>query len=205
MVMDPAHERERCRHARPPSAALRPVWFHERRSSSPEHGAKRRLLQGLCFTAPGRLQRFRSRSKGAPSARLALSAPPACDFGLDLLAGRGSSANCRPRGGRERQDVCPIMIQAQQFHRSFIRRQAVGDKLGDSVIERRQFFGPVSGGCGAGVMFSAWLNIGAQKRPNHGTAAVIYRAAPSVEPFAQGATSKAGRDRSFKTRPRRVG
>jgi hypothetical protein len=55
------------------------------------------------------------------------------------------------------------------------------------------------------VMFSAWLNIGAQKRPNHGTAAVIYRAAPSVEPFAQGATSKAGRDRSFKTRPRPSG
>ena len=63
-----------------------------------------------------------------------LSSPPAGDLGLDLLAGREVSPTVAHAAAREGQDIGPVVIQAKQFHRRFVVRQAVGDELGDSVI-----------------------------------------------------------------------
>jgi hypothetical protein len=71
--------------------------------------------------------------------RSALSLPPARDFGLDLLAGREVPPTVGDAAAGKGQDICPIMIEAQQFDRSLVRRQTVGDEFGDSVVERRQF------------------------------------------------------------------
>ena len=70
----------------------------------------------------------------APRGRSALSSPPAGDLGLDLLAGREVSPTVAHAAAREGQDIGPVVIQAKQFHRRFVVRQAVGDELGDSVI-----------------------------------------------------------------------
>jgi len=69
----------------------------------------------------------------------ALSAPPAGDLGLDLLAGREVPPTVGHAATGEGQDIRPVMIQAQQLDRSFVHRQTVGDEFGDSVVERRQF------------------------------------------------------------------
>jgi hypothetical protein len=74
------------------------------------------------------------RSRRAPLAWLALSSPPAGNLGLDLFAGREVSPTVAHAAAREGQDVGPVVIQAKQFHRRFVVRQAVSDELGDSVI-----------------------------------------------------------------------
>jgi hypothetical protein len=67
-------------------------------------------------------------------ARSALSSPPAGDLGLDLLAGSEVSPTAAHAAAREGQDISPIVVQAKQFHRRFVVRQAVRYELGDSVI-----------------------------------------------------------------------